>query len=87
MALEDYAEYLENETFMDILDYIRGNCIATEDEVADGLDIPKSEVMPYYRIAQAMVSEELDRGISHDPEGESVARGFMDALTGGRFNK
>lgn len=75
----DYTEFEENEDFMDVLEYLRFNCLASEWEVADGLDMDMDIVDEHFKLAQAIVSEEIMEGevASYDAD---IALGFMDYL-------
>lgn len=70
----------DNDDFMRVLSVVRDNCIATEYEIAEIEDMDFDVVGEHYRLAQAIVAEEIDHGIVHDPYGASVAQGFMTWL-------
>lgn len=76
----DYKKYENDETFNEILDFLRENCLASEDEVADATDIDWKDIDRFYRLAQAIVAEELEQGEIIDEEGYEIATGFMDYL-------
>ena len=76
----DYKKYENDETFNEILDFLRENCLASEDEVADATDIDWKDIDQFYRLAQAIVAEELEQGEIIDQEGYEIATGFMDYL-------
>jgi len=76
----DYQDYRQDGDFMTILNYIRYNCLAAEDEVADGTSLDLALVRKHYRLAQAIVAEELDHGIEYDPWGASMVRNLTDYL-------
>ena len=74
----DYTMYAENEDFMEILNYLRGDCIASECEVIDALDMDADIVEEHYKLAQAVVAEEIENGIIGDPEGAAIAELAMN---------
>ena len=76
----DYKKYENDETFNEILDFLRENCLASENEVADATDIDWKDIDQFYRLAQAIVAEELEQGEIIDEEGYEIATGFMDYL-------
>lgn len=76
----DYDEFRHDEDFMTILGYLRRNCIACEDEAVDGTDLDFEVVRKHFSLAQAIVAEEIDIGVKHDPEGAAISRGFMEYL-------
>lgn len=73
----NYDHLRDNDDFMRVLSVIRENCIATEYEIAEIADMDFDVVGEHYRLAQAIVAEEIDHGIVQDPYGASVAQGFM----------
>lgn len=73
----NYDDLRDNDDFMRVLSAIRENCIATEYEIAEIADMDFDVVCEHHRLAQAIVAEEIDHGIVHDPYGASVAQGFM----------
>ena len=75
-----YNEHRSDAEFMTILNFIRRNCLASEDEVVDGTNLEREVVSKHHRFAQAMVAEEIGEGKILDPEGAAVAEGFMEYL-------
>ena len=70
----NYDHLRDNDDFMRVLSAIRENCIATEYEIAEIADMDFDVVGEHYRLAQAIVAEEIDHGIVHDPYGASAAQ-------------
>ena len=72
--MTDYEKYMKDEDFGWILDYLRDNCLASADQVADGTDIDYRIVEKYFDIAQAIVSVEIEEGHVVDTEGVAMLR-------------
>jgi hypothetical protein len=77
----DYNEHRDDEDFMTILDHLRHHCLDGECEVIDATDIGADTVYKHFRLAQAIVAEEIAAGVEYDPKGAAHARGFMAYLT------
>ncbi len=75
----DYKEYENNDDFMAILDYLRYESLADEWEVSETLDIDLETVNKHYRLAQAVVAEEIENEETTNYDSD-VAFGFMDYL-------
>lgn len=76
----NYDHLRDNDDFMRVLSAIREHCLAGEEEIAEREDMDYGVVREHYHMAQAIVAEEIDHGIVHDPYGASVAQGFMTWL-------
>lgn len=81
VIMSDYEKYKDDEDFVEILEYLRENVLASEDEVVDGTDLGWEIIDKYYSIAQAIVAEEIEEGQITDSEGVEIAYGYIDYLT------
>lgn len=68
----------ENEDFAVVLDYLRENCLAGEDEVVDGTDLPFEVVSEHFSKAQRIVNDKLFSGEISDPHTINVINSFRD---------
>ena len=59
----DYERYIENEDFMESLNYLRGNCLLDEDQMIDELDIDPKFIREHFNLIQAIVSEEIEANV------------------------
>ena len=76
----DYSDYEENEEFMEMLDYLRGNCLLDKDQLADETDIDRAFIEEYFDFIQTIVSEEIREGEINDAYGSDVAEGYINRL-------
>lgn len=76
----DYSNYEENEEFMEMLDYLRGNCLLDKDQLADETDIDREFIEEYFDFIQSIVSEEIREGEINDAYGSDVAEGYLNTL-------
>ncbi len=75
----DYKKYENDEDFMDILNYLRCESLADKWEVAETLDIDLETVNKHFRLAQAVVAEEIANGECTNYDSD-IAFGFMDYI-------
>ena len=76
----DYSDYEENEEFMEMLDYLRGNCLLDKDQLADETDIDREFIEEHLGFIQSIVSEEIRGGEINDAYGLDVAEGYVNNL-------
>ena len=76
----DYEKYMENEDFMESLNYLRGNCLLDEDQMIDELDIDPEFIREHFNLIQAIVSEEIQAGELNDAYGSDIAEGYVNSL-------
>ena len=76
----DYEKYMENEDFMEMLDYLRGNCLLDEDQMIDELDIDPKFISEHFNLIQAIVAEEIQAGEINDANGSDIAEGYVNSL-------
>lgn len=75
----DYKKYENDDNFMAILNYLRCESLADEWEVSETLDINMEVVNNYFRLAQAVVAEEIMNGETTNYDAD-IALGFMDYI-------
>ena len=76
----DYQKYMENEDFMEMLNYLRGNCLLDEDQMIDELDIDSEFIREHFNLIQAIVSEEIEASELNDAYGSDIAEGYVNSL-------
>ena len=76
----DYSDYEENEEFMEMLDYLRGNCLLDKDQLIDETDFEIDLIEKYFNLIQSIVSEEIRLGEINDADGAEVAKGYVNSL-------
>lgn len=76
----DYSNYEENEEFMEMLDYLRGNWLLDKEQLADETDIDREFIEEYFDFIQSIVSEEIREGEINDAYGSDVAEGYLNTL-------
>lgn len=79
-SMIDYSNYEENEEFMEMLDYLRGNCLLDKEQLADETDIDREFIEEYFDFIQSIVSEEIREGEINDAYGSDVAEGYLNTL-------
>ncbi len=75
----DYKKFENDDNFIAILDYLRYESLTNEWEVSETLDIDLETVNKYFRLAQAVVAEEITNGKATNYDAD-IALGFMDYL-------
>lgn len=76
----DYSKYEDNEDFMEMLDYVRGNCLIDKDQLAEETDLDRELIDEHFDFIQAIVSEEIREGELHDADGSDVAEGYVNSF-------
>lgn len=75
----DYKKFENDDDFMSILDYLRYESLADEYQVSETLDIDLETANKHFRLAQAVVAEEIANGETTNYDSD-VALGFIDYL-------
>lgn len=76
----DYSMYENDEDFMDMLDYVRANCLIDKDQLSNETDFDTELIEKHFDFIQAIVSEEIEEGELHDAFGSDIAKGYIDSL-------
>ncbi len=77
----NYKEYAENEDFMEMLNYLRENCLLDVDQMIDELDdIDPEFIREHFDLIQDIIAEEISEGEVNDAYGADIAEGYINTL-------
>lgn len=77
MDLAKINEIKNDPAFAKVIDYLRENVLACPDQVADALDLDRETVARVFKVAQMVVSQEVEGG-DITSNGADIALGFVN---------